>query len=118
MIREKPSHRDAYIHARFHPETFREFDEPWGNKQNDATGALMWGIAQGIKYGKKILRDERDRRLVQAVGPGRADDGGQPVLRRCGGGQTERREQHAGSGQAAGEWRSHRAPLGGAGRLS
>ena len=25
IIRAKPMHRDAYIHARFHPETFREF---------------------------------------------------------------------------------------------
>lgn len=67
IIREKPSHRDAYIHARFNPETFREFQEPWGNKQNDATGALMWGMAQGIKHGKRIVRDERDRRLVQKL---------------------------------------------------
>lgn len=67
IIRQKPADRDAYIHARFHPETFREFDEPWGNKQNDATGALMWGIAQGLKYGKRILRDERDHRLVQKL---------------------------------------------------
>jgi len=67
IIREKPFDRDAYIHARFHPETFEEFQEPWGNKQNDATGALMWGIAQGIKYGKRILRDERDHRLVKKL---------------------------------------------------
>lgn len=67
IIREKPSHRDAYIHARFHPVTLREFNEPWGNKQNDATGALMFGIAQGIKHGKRILRDERDARLVQKL---------------------------------------------------
>lgn len=67
IIREKPSDRDAYIHARFNPETFREFQEPWGNKQNDATGALMWGIAQGMKHGKRMVRDERDRRLVQKL---------------------------------------------------
>ena len=67
IIREKPADRDAYIHARFHPETFREFNEPWGNKQNDATGALLFGIAQGIKYGKRIVLDERDRRLIQKL---------------------------------------------------
>lgn len=67
IVRAKPSDRDAYIHARFHPETYREFEEPWGNKQNDATGAFMWGIAQGIKNGKPLLRDERDRRLVQKL---------------------------------------------------
>jgi phosphorylase kinase alpha/beta subunit len=67
MLRAKPADRDAYIHARFHPETFREFEEPWGNKQNDATGALLFGIAQGLRSGKRILRDERDRRLVQKL---------------------------------------------------
>lgn len=67
IIRSKPSDRDAYIHARFHPETFHEFSEPWGNKQNDATGALMWGIAQGIKHGKHMLHDERERRLVRKL---------------------------------------------------
>src|SRR5207249_2718152 len=67
IIRAKPPQSDAYLHARFHPETFREFEEPWGNKQNDATGALMWGIAQGLKHGKPILADERDRRLAQKL---------------------------------------------------
>jgi phosphorylase kinase alpha/beta subunit len=64
IIREKPEDRDAYIHARFHPATFHEFDEPWGNKQNDATGALLFGIAEGLKRGQPVLRDARDRRLV------------------------------------------------------
>ena len=67
ILRQKPAERDAYIHARFHPETLREFNEPWGNKQNDATGAVLFGIAQGLKHGKRILRDERDRRLVQKL---------------------------------------------------
>lgn len=67
IIREKPADRDAYIHARFHPETLCEFDEPWGNKQNDATGAILFGIAEGLRYGKRILRDERDRRVVQKL---------------------------------------------------
>lgn len=67
IIRERPFDRDAYIHARFHPETFHEFSEPWGNKQNDATGAFMWGVAQGIKMGKPMLRDDRDKRLMQKL---------------------------------------------------
>jgi hypothetical protein len=67
IIRQKPFDRDAYIHARFHPETLKEFNEPWGNKQNDATGAVLFGIAQGLAQGKPVLRDERDRRLVQKL---------------------------------------------------
>lgn len=65
--RSKPADRDDYIHPRFHPDTFLEFAEPWGNKQNDATGAFMWAIAQGLRAGKPMLRDERDRRLMNKL---------------------------------------------------
>lgn len=67
MIRSKPTDRDDYIHARFDPETLREFAEPWGNKQNDATGAVLFGIAKGLENGKRVLRDRRDHRLVQKL---------------------------------------------------
>ncbi|HEX2022597.1 MAG TPA: glycoside hydrolase family 15 protein [Candidatus Thermoplasmatota archaeon] len=67
IVRQKPLEADAYIHARFHPETLREFHEPWGNKQNDATGALLFGVALGLKHGRRVLRDERDRRVVQKL---------------------------------------------------
>jgi Glycosyl hydrolases family 15 len=64
IVREKPASGDAYIHARFHPQTLREFQEPWGNKQNDAVGAILFGVALGLRHGRPVLRDERDRRLV------------------------------------------------------
>lgn len=67
IIRKKPTHRDEYIHARFDPVTFREIDEPWGNKQNDATGALLFGIAKAIQHDKRVLRTERDVRLVRKL---------------------------------------------------
>ena len=35
-IKSKPQHRFQYIHPRYHPETFNEFWEDWGNKQNDS----------------------------------------------------------------------------------
>src|SRR3989344_6275876 len=35
-IKEKPRESWQYIHARFNPESFNEFWEAWGNKQNDA----------------------------------------------------------------------------------
>ncbi len=64
IVRQKPVSGDAYIHARFHPHTLREFQEPWGNKQNDAIGAILFGVAEGLRHGKPVLRDARDRRLV------------------------------------------------------
>lgn len=67
IIREKPWHGDAYIHARFHPDALKEFQEPWGNKQNDATGAILFGIAEGLRHGKPMLRDARDARVVKKL---------------------------------------------------
>ena len=45
-IEHKPVHKYEYIHARFHPETFDEFWEDWGNKQNDAIGAILFRIGK------------------------------------------------------------------------
>ena len=76
------------------------FNHPWFTvpDADSERGAMQ---ARGVS--PAVRRHERGRRLVQAVGPGRAGDGGQLVLRRCGRGQTERCEQHAGNRQAAGE---------------
>ncbi len=43
-IKQRPFHKHEYIHARFHPETFEEFWEDWGNKQNDSIGAILFGL--------------------------------------------------------------------------
>lgn len=45
-IENKPEFRHEYIHARFHPETFNEFWEDWGNKQNDSIGAILFRIGE------------------------------------------------------------------------
>jgi len=37
-ISQKPAYTHQYIHARYNPETFDEFWEDWGNKQNDSIG--------------------------------------------------------------------------------
>ena len=43
-IKEKPKHAYQYIHARYDPLTMEEIWENWGNKQNDAIGALLFNI--------------------------------------------------------------------------
>ncbi|MFT4343855.1 MAG: glycoside hydrolase family 15 protein [Candidatus Woesearchaeota archaeon] len=67
-IREKPQHKHQYIHARFHPITFEEFWEDWGNKQNDSIGAILFKIGEleGVKKGF-ILENENDKRVVQKL---------------------------------------------------
>ncbi|MBN1792503.1 glycoside hydrolase family 15 [Candidatus Woesearchaeota archaeon] len=45
-IEHRPTHRHEYIHARFNPQTFDEFWEEWGNKQNDSIGAVLFRIGE------------------------------------------------------------------------
>jgi GH15 family glucan-1,4-alpha-glucosidase len=67
-IAEKPDARHKYIHARVHPETFEEFWEEWGNKQNDAIGAILFNIGKLEKHKRvKILENENDYRIVQKL---------------------------------------------------
>lgn len=66
-VQRKPTDKHDYIHARFHPETLDEFEQEWGNKQNDATGALLFGVALGLDHGKRVLRDQRDRRAIERL---------------------------------------------------
>jgi GH15 family glucan-1,4-alpha-glucosidase len=56
-----------YIHARFDPDTKNEIHEPWGNKQNDAIGAVLFKIGQLERKGIKIICNEHDKRIVQKL---------------------------------------------------
>jgi len=66
-IQNKPTEAYQYIHARYHPETFDEFFEEWGNKQNDAVGALLFKISHLESKGIKILRGVDDYRILQKL---------------------------------------------------
>ncbi len=66
-IEKKPKHAFQYIHARYHPLTLNEIDEPWGNKQNDAIGALLFKAGDLEEKGIKILRDENNIRIMQKL---------------------------------------------------
>lgn len=68
MIREpQPKAAYRYIHARYDPFTGNEIHEEWGNKQNDAVGALLFKIGDLQKKGLPILRDETDLRIIQKL---------------------------------------------------
>lgn len=45
-IMNKPKYKHEYIHARYDPKNFNEFWEDWGNKQNDAIGAILFKIGE------------------------------------------------------------------------
>lgn len=66
-LREKPKFAYQYIHARYHPQTYEEFWEEWGNKQNDAVGALLFKISDLESKGIKVIRGENDLRVLQKL---------------------------------------------------
>ena len=67
-ISHKPTEKWQYIHARYHPETLDEFHEEWGNKQNDAVGALLWKIADLTRKGIDIIGNSKDyQRILQKL---------------------------------------------------
>lgn len=66
-IRQRPQHKHEYIHARFHPETFEEFWEDWGNKQNDSVGAILFLIGEVERRDRGFLRPSAHKRLVEKL---------------------------------------------------
>ncbi len=66
-IKEKPKHSYQYIHSRYDPVTMEEIWEQWGNKQNDAIGALLFKIGDLEEKGVKIVRNENDLRILQKL---------------------------------------------------
>ena len=80
-IASKPKYRHEYIHARFHPVTFDEYWEEWGNKQNDSIGAILYGIGKlenegiktkervktAVKTAIKIIETPDEKRIVQKL---------------------------------------------------
>lgn len=66
-IQNKPMQSWQYIHARYHPKTFDEFWENWGNKQNDAVGCILFKLGELEERGLNILKNEDDRRIVQKL---------------------------------------------------
>jgi phosphorylase kinase alpha/beta subunit len=67
-IKEKPVHSYQYIHARFDPETFDEFWDEWGNKQNDAVGCILFRIGElEIRHKRAILKTPDHERIVNKL---------------------------------------------------
>ncbi|MFH1071918.1 MAG: glycoside hydrolase family 15 protein [Nanoarchaeota archaeon] len=67
-ISHKPVHSFEYIHPRYHPKTFDEYWEDWGNKQNDSIGAILFKIGEleGVKK-HSIIEGEDEQRIVQKL---------------------------------------------------
>ncbi len=66
-VKNKPYNTYQYIHARYNPETFEEFWEEWGNKQNDAVGAIIFKIGDLEHRGVKIIETEEEKEILQIL---------------------------------------------------
>ncbi len=66
-IKEKPDAAFKYIHPRYDPDTMKEIWEEWGNKQNDAIGALLFKIGEMLEKNLKIIRGIDDYRIIQKL---------------------------------------------------
>lgn len=66
-IENKPKEAWQYIHARFHPETFEEYWEEWGNSQNDAVGEVLNIIVTLEQLGASIVETDEERAMVQKI---------------------------------------------------
>lgn len=65
--KQKPQYKHEYMHPRYTKDTLEEINVEWGNAQHDATGAILFGIGEGERMSKRILRDEKDREIVQKL---------------------------------------------------
>jgi len=67
-IASKPVHSFEYIHPRYHPHTFNEFWEEWGNKQHDAIGAILFRVGELEQHeGFSIIETANDKRIIQKL---------------------------------------------------
>jgi GH15 family glucan-1,4-alpha-glucosidase len=66
-IANKPHETWQYIHARFHPETFEEYWEEWGNSQNDAVAEVLYLICDLELRGHGVAETAEEREVVQMI---------------------------------------------------
>lgn len=64
----KPKYEWEYLHARYSSQEVKEIhDQSWGHAQHDMVGAFLFGLGEGIRRNKKMIRDERDKRIIQKI---------------------------------------------------
>ncbi len=66
-IKNKPSDKQDYIHARYHPHNLEESNQEWGNKQNDSIGLFLFKLSELTQMGFEIMRTADDLRIVQKL---------------------------------------------------
>lgn len=65
-IDKKPYYLFEYIHSRYSKD-LKEIHQEWGHAQNDAIGAFLWGVGEGVKHGQKVIRHDKDLQILQKL---------------------------------------------------
>lgn len=66
-IENKPHEAWQYIHARFHPDTFEEYWDEWGNSQNDAVGEVLNLLVELELRGESVIETDAERAMLQKI---------------------------------------------------
>ncbi|MEN9881230.1 MAG: hypothetical protein RLZZ308_413 [Candidatus Parcubacteria bacterium] len=66
-VQHRPYETWQHIHARYNPETFEEYWEEWGNKQNDAVGEVLYLLAECELLGYTVATTDEERGLLQML---------------------------------------------------
>jgi phosphorylase kinase alpha/beta subunit len=66
-ITNKPFESWQYIHARYDPETFDEYWEEWGNKQNDAVAEVLYLLCELELNGQSVIETDEERSMPQKL---------------------------------------------------
>lgn len=64
--KKRPQYLFEYIHARYSPD-LKELPVEWGHAQNDAIGAFLWGVGEGVRHGQNVIRDKHDLAILQKL---------------------------------------------------
>lgn len=63
----RPLESWQYIHARYNPETFDEYWEEWGNKQNDAVGSILFKLGDLEEQKHGVIETDNEKHIVQRL---------------------------------------------------
>ncbi len=66
-VHNKPLESWQFIHARYNPETFEEYWEEWGNKQNDAVGEVLYILSACEQSGYTVIETDDEKQMVQLL---------------------------------------------------
>lgn len=68
LCQHKPTWEWEYLHARYTSDGVKEIhSENWGHIQHDMIGAFLHAVGAGLAKGKPMLRDEKDREILQKL---------------------------------------------------